>query len=224
MTISYGGNMYIWFYEHRPSISHLLKPEIHIATLFWTFELLVLRPMVNFHVPDQRLLEIKLPIALKIFRWRFYFQLPPNKIPQCTNTNTNTNTKSNTWVHCSFLFITMSVSGCHRSKCWNWKENFLLPNTSALCVACFILCVACVDIWGILAQTLSIPEVFFLTQLISALQRLHTEMSLQMEKMWTNQSEDRHPHFMFFFATKRVKNHLSSVLGTKYCQAGLDFG
>ena len=30
------------------------------------------------------------------------------------------------------------------------------------------------------AQTLSIPEVFFLTQLISALQRLHTEMSLQI--------------------------------------------
>ena len=213
MTISYGGNMYIWFYEHRPSISHLLKPEIHIATLFWTFELLVLRSMVNFHVPDQRLLEIKLPIALKIFRWRFYIQRPPNRIPQCTNTNT----KSNTWVHCSFLFITMSVSGCHRSKCWNWKEKILLSNTS-------VLCVACVDIWGILAQTLSIPEVFFLTQLISALQRLHTEMSLQMEKMWTNQREDRHPHFFVFIVTKRVKNHLSSVLGTKYCQAGLDFG
>ena len=45
---------------------HLLQPEKDIAARFWTFELLIFRPVVDFHVSYQRLLEIELPITLKI--------------------------------------------------------------------------------------------------------------------------------------------------------------
>ena len=46
--------------------NHLLQPEKYIAVRFWTFELLIFRPVVDFHVSYQRLLEIELPITLEI--------------------------------------------------------------------------------------------------------------------------------------------------------------
>ena len=49
--------------EHN---NNLLQPEKHVTAWFWTFELLIFRPVVNFHVSYQCLLEIELPITLKI--------------------------------------------------------------------------------------------------------------------------------------------------------------
>ena len=93
----------------------------------------------------------------------------------------------NTWLHCSFLFITISVSGCHRSKCWNWftlkreETHCIFPKQGDIEGLYKYLTLAKQNSFvDFFAQTLSIPEVFFLTQLISALQRLQTEMSLWM--------------------------------------------
>ena len=125
----YKKKCFVYRYKHECTLSiehsmnnHLLQPEKHIAALFWTFEFFIFCPMVNFQVSYQRLLEIELPITLKIFilsiivncqkisKLNDIFQHKVNLYFHCPYT----------WLHCSFLFITISVSGCHRSRCWNW--------------------------------------------------------------------------------------------------------